>query len=128
MKFINKNIIALILVTLLLSNELLHLLFKDIPFNIKVNMNAPIYYFTLSIRNLLTSIIIFVLVDKKKISERCIIFGCIIWNTIELYQEICYLAKINEVTLYINDGLWGQVTFILVVIFLSIYGFTKYKS
>lgn len=128
MKFLKQNNYAIILILLLLLNEVGHLAFKDVPFNSKVNLDAPIYYFTLSIRNLFTSVVIYFLIPKEKYSTKCIILGVIAWNLIELYQEFCYIMKINKVVLLINDGLWGQITFIITIVGVSFYGYSKYKS
>ena len=133
MKFLKNNWAALVIIILLLANELLHLMFKDIPFNDKVNMNAPIYYFTLAFRNVATSMILLYFVLKSnmktdaKRASKSLIVGAIGWNLIELYQEFCYLAKIDEKVLFFNDGLWGQLTFIYLLIFLTYFGSSKLK-
>ena len=113
---IKSNWIALFVIFLLLFNEIGHLAFKGIPFNDKVNLNAPVYYISLAFRNLMMSIFIYLLTPKKKIASRAIIAGAIGWSAIEFYQEICYILKIDEKVLIFNDGLWGQLSFILFII------------
>jgi len=134
MKFLKNNWAALIIIVLLLTNELLHLAFKGIPFSDKVNMNAPIYYFTLAFRNLATSLILLYFVWKSnmisdaKRASKSLVVGAIGWNLVELYQEFCYLAKIDEKVLLFNDGLWGQLAFIIILIFLTYFGSLKLRS
>jgi len=95
--------------------------------------NTPIYYFTLALRNVVISVIILYLVWKSNLipqtkrESKSLITGAIGWNLIELYQEFCYIAKIDEKVLYFNDGLWGQISFTVSIIFLTYYGHVKPK-
>jgi hypothetical protein len=126
MDFLKKNWMAIVIIFLLLFNEIGHLAFKYIPFNEKVGLNAPVYYFSLAVRNLMTSIIILLLIPGK--ASKALISGAIGWNTVELYQEFCYLAKIDEKVLYFNDGLIGQIAFICCIIILVYLSSVKSKS
>lgn len=128
MGYLKKNSLALILLSLLLVNEVGHLAFKDISFNENVNLDVPVFYLTLAIRNVFTSIFIYILVPKVNYSTKCILLGVICWNLIELYQEFCYITQVSKVVLFFNDGLWGQISFIFTIIGLSAYGYSKYKS
>jgi hypothetical protein len=130
MSFLKSNWIALLLVFSTLMSEYFHLLFVGMPFNSNVGLDAGIYWLTTAFggTTLLTSFFIFLLTDKKKVASRAILFGVIGWNVIEVYENICYLAEVNDNVLFINGSAWGQMAFILVVIFGSYYGFTKSKS
>ena len=130
MKFLKDNILILILVFTTLLSEVFHLLFVGIPFNDNVNLDAPIYYIVsqFGLVTFIPSIVIFILIDKKKISSRAIAFGLIIWNVKEMYDECCYLAKINNNVLNFDLGLCGQIIFILIVIFGSAFLYSKFKS
>jgi hypothetical protein len=115
---------------LTLMSEMFHLLFVNIPFNNNVNLDSPIYYIV-SQFGLLTffpAIVVFLLIDKKRKSSKAIAFGLIVWNIKELYDEVCYLAKINNNVLEFNTGLCGQIVFILVVIFGSALLYSKFRS
>jgi len=130
MKFLRSNIIALILVISTIMSEYFHLLFAGLPFNGNVNLDAPIYYliFAFGGTTLITSLIIFGMTSKEKIASRAILFGLVIWNIIEVYENYCYLAGFNNNVLIISGGSWGQLVFIFSVVFLSGYGFSKLKS
>lgn len=135
-EFIKNNWIALVLIFLLHMNELGHLTFKGFYFKDKVlpcghyktiMLNTPIYYFTLAVRNVATSVFLFLLISKDKKSSRALIAGIIGWNLIELYQEYCYLAQIDE-NVFSFKGVYGQLALIWFIIFLVYFGSKKSKS
>jgi hypothetical protein len=127
MKFLRNNWIALTILFLLLFNEIGHLAFKGIPFNHRYELDTPVYYFSLAIRNVVFSILVFILIPTSNKPSRALMAGAITWNLIELYQEFCYIAKINTVVFFVTDGLYGQLVFICCVILLIYYGSQKYK-
>ncbi len=125
MQFLKKNSIVLILVTLTLLNEFFHLFFEGIPFNDYCNLDDAVYYLIAGIKILLFCIVVFILIPNEQKSKRAIAFALVLWHTKELIDEIAYMAGINNNVLLIDDSLWGQVVFMLVIIAGSMYLFTK---
>jgi len=129
MNYLRINWIALTLFSTTVFCEYFLMLFAEVPFNEVVNFNAPVGYLTNAIgaSTLITSLFIFILTKKEKIASRLILFGLIIWNLIEVYENICYMAKINNSVLFISGSAWFQMSFIIAVLLGSIYGFSKSK-
>lgn len=120
------------LVLLLIMAETFHLLFSGIPFNERVNYNAPVYYLTaqFGLITFIPSIFIFILTPAGNKSSRCIGAGIIVWNIKELLEEIFYILKWNNEIfnpLDVNSSLYGQIGFILLVIILSYFGYKRWK-
>ena len=131
MNFLKSNIIALILVVTTIISEYFHLLFVGLPFNDNVSLDAPVYYLTFAFggTTLITSLIIFLMTSKEKIASRAILVGLVLWNIIEVHENICYLVGVNNnVLLTITSSSCGQFSVIISVILLSYYGFSKLKS
>jgi hypothetical protein len=125
MQFVLQNKLLLILVILTILGEFFHLFFEGIPFNDYSNLDDCIYYLVSRIETLSFCIVIFILIPKEHKSKRTVAFGLIGWNIKELIDEIAYLAGINNNVLLINDSTWGQLVFMLVVVFGSMFLFTK---
>lgn len=54
-------------------------------------------------------------------------FGLVVWNVKELIDELAYMAGINTNVFEINSSFWGQLAFIITVVFFSAYGYSKWK-
>jgi len=120
------------LVLLLIMAETFHLLFVGILFNERVNYNAPVYYLIaqFGLITFIPSIYIFILTPAGNKSSRCIGAGIILWNCKELMEEIFYILKLNNEIfnpLDVNNSLYGQIGFIIVVVILGYSGFKRWK-
>lgn len=129
MKFLKHNWKILSLVFLTMLSEVFHLLFSDIPFNSKINWDAPVYYLTsqFGLLNFWPALVIFLMIPKRHKSTKCISFGLIVWNLKELTDEVCYMLHINTNVLEINKSFWGQIVFMIIVIGLSALGYARWK-
>lgn len=114
----------------LFITEYLHLLFVGSKFNDTVNLDSAVFYFVFSLfgSGLISSVVIFLILDKQKIASKAIMCGVIFWNLIEVIENFQYLAKINRNVLFINDSSIWQIFTTFSIILLSSYGFTKFKS
>ena len=130
MKFLVDNFIAILMVFALFMSEYFHLLFDNIPFNERITLDHAVFYLTFSFfgSGLLTSVIVFLMTETKKIASRTILAGVIFWNLIECLENYLYLAKVNTNVLIINDGSWLQIFTMLCIMSLSFYGFKKFNS
>jgi len=131
-KFVKYNWIMLSLVLLLIMAETFHLLFVDIPFNDKVDLDAAVYYLTaqFGLITFIPSIYIFILTPAGNKSSRCIVAGIIIWNIKEVLEEVFYIMKWNyEIfnPLDVNASVYGQIVFILALIVLGYFGYKRWK-
>jgi len=130
MNFLKSNWIASLLALTTVISEYLHLLFVGMPFNENVDLSAPVYYLITSLggSTLITAIFIYIQTDEYNVSSRLLLAGIIGWNLIEVYENFCYLMHVNNNVLFITGSAWGQMSFILVVIFGGLFGFLKSKS
>jgi hypothetical protein len=143
MKFFKKYWIGITVGFAYIFNEVFHLLFKNVYFKTKILpcghekvlfYKTPIYYFGLSIFLVYLGVIMFVLIKKSKYKDeikrglKTLISTVITWGSIEMYQEFCYLAKINEDVLFFNPGLWGQIALVLSGMLLVYFTHRKSKS
>lgn len=120
------------LVLLLIMAETFHLLFLGIPFNGRVNYNAPVYYLIaqFGLVTFIPSIYIFILTPSVNKSSRCIGAGVILWNLKEVTEEIFYILKWNNEIfnpLDVNASMYGQIGFILAVVILGYFAYKRWK-
>jgi hypothetical protein len=102
--FLEYNWKILLLITLTLAGDLVHLLFRGIPFafDSSIGVDSIVYYHmsVIGICNLLPSVVIYSLISKNKISTRTLAFGLILYNLVKLGKEICYAngapVKVHE--------------------------------
>jgi hypothetical protein len=131
MNYLKDNILILLLVFLTILSEVFHLLFVGIPFKGNYDLSVPVYYLTsqFGLVNFIPALVIFYLIPHQKKASKSIAFGLVIWNCKEMFDEIMYITSKGKITdvLEINESFWMQIVFILVVIFLSGYGYARWK-
>jgi len=129
MNYLRDNKLAVFLVFLTALSECFHLLFIGVPFNTTVMLDAAIYYLVNQIGKVtfLPAICFYFLVSKRKIASKSLLFGVIVWNGIQVFEEICYMLRINTDVLEISGTFWGRCSFMFVVLFFSAYGYSKWK-
>lgn len=87
-----------------------------------------IWFFLQGLLGLVCMIFIFLLIPVNYKALKIISIASISWWGIEFYQKLCWLAKINDSRLYVSDSARWQITLILFLVLLAIYGLIKYKS
>lgn len=127
----------MLLATLGICSEYISELFRDIPYGkvidgtgyvYEVNYKDAVWYFIYSL--FVFILVITVLIDRirnENKSGAVILSGLAFWFAIELYEKVCFLAKINNNRLFINDGSVWQICTMLFVMFLAWRGLSKYK-
>jgi hypothetical protein len=131
-------VIPLVLATFSVSLEYVPELFGHIPFKYKVPDNIgyvfdtsykdATWYFMQGLLGLISMISIFILINKKHIAARFLTLAPISWWIVEAYQKTCWLAKINDSRLYIDDSAIWQMSLIIFIVLGTIYGLIAFKS
>lgn len=133
----NKLIIPVLLVVLGICSEYLPELFKTIYYDkvvdstgyvYEVNYSDAVWYFNYSLFVLVMIIVILInMVKKSNLAGAVILSGLVFWFGVECYEKFCFLAKINNNRIFINDGSIWQLFTMLFVMFLAFFGYTKFK-
>jgi hypothetical protein len=127
--YIKDNWAVLLLVLFLLVTELLHLAFTYKPFNGNVNWNAPVYYLCaqIGLTNFLPALILFLHIDVRNKASKSIAFGIVVWNIKEVIDEIAYISWQVDNVFKIDKTFWAQLAFILIIIILSAWAYSRWK-
>lgn len=134
---LNKLIIPILIATFAVCSEYVPELFRHIPFKYKVPDNAgyefdtsyrdAVWYFIYGLFIWVLMIIIFYQMPKNNIAGKVIMIAPISWFAIELYEKICFLVKINDNRLYVNDGSKWQIFIMLFLVLSGLYGLRRFK-
>lgn len=126
MNFIKSNVLAIFLVILVFINEYFHGFFEGKPFDGSITLDDAVYYLVNQIAaiTLIPSVVFFFIINKNKLASKLILSGVIGYNCKEVYDEIMYIAKVNENVFSME---WGGMIFIATTFIFAAYGYSKWK-
>ena len=131
MRFLKGTYKAIILILFVILSEVIYLPFSEIQHHETVSLGVVLYHFFAQIGYISFLPSIFLYQSSKKINEKGIYLGLVIWNVIEVFKEINVLFKINidffnKSASQFSDIL--QIIFIIFTVVLTHYGYKKWHT
>ena len=134
MKFVRENIKALLLVLFACVSEVIVKLFANFEHSIidgyLYSYGEILYYFFSQVGYVSFFPALFLYKSCKNIHSRGIYLGLVVWNVIEVIQEINLLLKLNIEWLNKGDSLncdIMQILFIIFIVVLTYYTHLKWS-
>ena len=130
--FLEYNWYILIIEVLLIAGDLVHLLFKGMPFKYdsELGLDSIVYYImsAIGMYGLVPSIIVYKLIPKYKTSTRTLAFGLILYNLVKLIKEICFANGVPVSVHEIDSIDIAKYLGILVVLIVTAVAYRKWKQ
>ncbi len=131
MKFLKGTYKAIILVLFVILSEVIYLPFSELKYDTEYNYGDVLYSFFAQIGYISFLPSIFLYQASKNINEKGIYLGLVLWNVIEVLQEINVLLKLNIDFFNKSDSQLSdimQILFIIFTVLLTHYGYKRWHT
>lgn len=138
MKFLKKNSLAILLLIGAYIVEYLHTFIgvsevhssyiNAFGENVTISLSDAVYYFTHSAFTLLIIIVIFVMIDKKKLASKVIGAGVITWFCVEFLEAYLFLKYLSQDLIKTSQWASLQILTTIFAMIFSYFGFRMHKQ